>query len=121
MAKNTEKNTERPQNKNLRPPWKKGDPSPNPKGHPKGQKNYATLQEEAIRSYGKRNKMTEEEIELLIHEHGIDQAIKGDYNFFRDYMDRTHGKPKDTIDFQGEVKISKLEEIQQVLVKSLKK
>jgi len=119
MKKYSVKNSDRPQNKNLKP-FVKG-VSGNPNGRPKGKKNYSTLQEEAIRSYGKRNKMTEEKIELLIHEHGIDQAIKGDYNFFRDYMDRTHGKPKDTIDLQGEVKITKLEEIQKILVRSLEK
>lgn len=33
----------------LRPPWKKGDPSPNPSGHPKGQPNIKTR----LEKYGK--------------------------------------------------------------------
>ena len=46
MAKNTEKTPKEKRLKNLKPAWKKGDPSPNPKGRPEGARNFKTILEE---------------------------------------------------------------------------
>jgi hypothetical protein len=110
MEKITDKNTIRPQNKNLKPAWKKGEPSPNPKGHPKGQRNYETIRREAIISIGKANGKTPEEIEEMLIAKGVSEALKGDFRFYKDDLDRVHGQATQKID--ANVKYEKLEEIQ---------
>jgi hypothetical protein len=77
---------------NLKPPFKKGQ-SGNPKGLPTGQRNYATIYREAMLKIGNSMNMTPEEVEDLLHQSGITKAIKGDYQFYRDTLDRLHGKP----------------------------
>ena len=90
MIENTEKNTERVQNKNLKPPWKKGEVVIGA-GRPPGKKNYATLREEAIIQMGKDKGLTAEEVDVLLVKQGVTRAINGDYRFYRDDLDRTHG------------------------------
>jgi len=73
-------------------PIKKGERR-NPNGRPKGQRNYRTIYREVIKKIGESQKMTPEEIEDLIHKSGIVKAMKGDYSFHKDVLDRLHGKP----------------------------
>lgn len=87
---NTDKNTDKRLN-NLKM-WKKGDPSPNPKGHPLGQRNYETIRREAIISIGKANGKTPEEIEEMLVAKGVSEALKGDFRFYKDDLDRVHGQ-----------------------------
>lgn len=107
---NTVKITERPQNKNLKL-WKKGAPSPNPKGRPLGQKNYATLRAEAIINIGKANGKTPEQIEVMIHEKGITEALKGDFRFYKDDLDRVHGQATEKHIIKGEIDFGKLNDL----------
>ncbi len=104
--KNTEKVTEsgiEKRKRNLKPAWKKGDPSPNPKGHPKGQRNYATLRAEAIIAIGKQNGKTPEEIEIMLHSKGLAEALKGDFRFYKDDLDRTHGSATQKVEIHGDI------------------
>jgi hypothetical protein len=79
--------------------FKKGkDPRRNVKGRPEGKKNYETLRREAIIELAKRNKTTPEEIELMIHLKSIGEALKGNFQFYKDDMDRTYGQAKGNID-----------------------
>jgi len=95
MAKNGVKNKDRPQNKNLIP-HKKGE---NGGAHrPKGQKNYSTLRKEAIIKVAKKNGKTPQEIEVLLHANAISRALKGDYRFYKDDIDRIHGAPNEHLD-----------------------
>lgn len=116
VNKNTENKTEltgiAKRMKNLKPPWKKGDPSPNPKGHPK-QKNYETLRREAIIAIGKQNGKTPEEIEIMLHSKGLSEALKGDFRFYKDDLDRVHGQAVQRQEIAGTLKVEKLEEIQE--------
>ena len=64
-------------------------------GRPPGQRNYKTIQREALMKIGSTLNMTLEEVETTIHEVGLKKAIKGEYNFYKDYMDREHGKVAD--------------------------
>lgn len=73
-------------------PFKKGE-SGNPNGRPKGSLNYATKMRKAIELIAESQHSTPEEIEELIYRTGIKEALKGDYQFYRDYMDRNHGRP----------------------------
>lgn len=65
----------------------------NPLGRPKGKKDYATEMDEAIEEYAKLNGMKAAEVKIRIYMKGTSEALKGDYNFFKDYMDRRHGRP----------------------------
>lgn len=120
-SKNTEITTESgiaKRMKNLRPAWKKGEAGG---GHrPKGQKNYATLRAEAIIAIGKQNGKTPEEIEIMLHQKGIAEALKGDFRFYKDDLDRIHGQAIQKTEITGDIKISKLEEIQKATKDILK-
>lgn len=87
---------------NLKEPWKKGDPSPNPNGRPKGQRNYATIYREALQKLAEAKNMTPDELEELLEKTGLEKALDGDYKFFQDIRDRIHGKPKQGIEMTGE-------------------
>jgi hypothetical protein len=77
---------ERPQNKNLS---KTGGP-----GRPKGQRNYATIYRDALQRIAEANDKTPEEIETMMEEVGLKQALKGNHAFWKDVRDRIHGLPK---------------------------
>lgn len=87
---------------NLKKPWKKGDPSPNPSGRPAGQRNYATIYREALQKLAAAKNVTPEELEDLIEQTGLGKALDGDYKFFQDIRDRIHGKPKQAVELTGE-------------------
>jgi len=81
-------------------PWKKGDPSPNPKGRPVGQRNYATIYKAALKKIAESQNMTPEEFEDIIVQSGLKNALK-DYRFYKDMNDRLHGPPKQDIGLGG--------------------
>ena len=90
--------SERPQNKNLKPFTKWGG------GHrAKGQKNYATLRREAIIEIGKLNNKTPEEIEIMLHSKGLSEALKGNYQFYKDDLDRLHGTAQNNVNLTAEI------------------
>ena len=72
-------------------PFKKGE-SGNPNGRPKGRKDYATLFREAIIIIAELNKVDPESIEAKIVQKGLSEALKGDYRFYKDHLDRMHGQ-----------------------------
>lgn len=90
MAQNTDKKTDK-RLKNLKPAWKKGEPSPNPAGRGLGQRNYATIYREALIKLAKLNDKTPEELENEILSTGLLNARKGNYAFYKDVLDRLHG------------------------------
>jgi len=74
--------------------FKKGfDPKRNLKGKPVGKLSYITEMNNAIEEYAKLNNMTSAQVNLRIYMKGAGEALKGEYNFYRDHMDRKHGKP----------------------------
>lgn len=96
--KNRPKTVARPQNKNL-----KTDAGP---GRPKGQRNYRTLYREALKKIGESQNKTAEEIETILHTSGLAKAMKGDYSFYKDTLDRIHGQAVKPVDVQGNLTIS---------------
>ena len=66
--------------------------TPGGPGRPKGSRNFRTIQREALKKIAEARDTTPEKIEEMINEVGLLKAMKGDYNFYRDYMDRNHGK-----------------------------
>jgi len=91
LTKNTVKNTG--DSTNLKPPWKRGDPSPNPKGRPKlsplTDASRAWLAEIDPRT-GKTN------AELCAAAVGK-RARRGSVEAFRTLADRVEGKPKQSV------------------------
>jgi|JI10StandDraft_1071094.scaffolds.fasta_scaffold29490_6 hypothetical protein len=104
MEQNSDKISVRPQNKNLKPPFKEGE-SGNPNGRPKGQRNYATIRAEAIKAIGLQNGKTPEQIEEMLLAKGISEALKGDYRYYKDELDRTHGQAKQPVEHSGSVEV----------------
>jgi len=74
-------------------------------GRPKGSVGYGTMMNEAIKEYAKLNNIPESEIRKKLYMVGIAGALSKDYQFYKDFMDRTHGKPKQSIKFNGDVDV----------------
>lgn len=102
MVKNTDKNTDK-RLKNLKPAWKAGDVSPNPEGRPLGQRNYATIYKEALIKLAKLNDKSPEELEDEIISSGILNARKGNYQFYKDVLDRLHGTALQKVENKTEI------------------
>ena len=73
-------------------PFKPGQ-SGNPAGRPPGRPNYITEMNRGIEKLAKENKMSVAELKVRLYAKGFKLASEGDYQFFRDFLDRTHGKP----------------------------
>jgi hypothetical protein len=65
----------------------------NPKGKPKGALSFATKWERMVEKIAMQNNLTPEEIDEQLLLVGYKRAKEGDYSFYRDAMDRIHGKP----------------------------
>lgn len=65
----------------------------NPKGKPKGTLSFATKWERMVEKIAMQNNLTPEEIDEQLLLVGYKRAKEGDYSFYRDAMDRIHGKP----------------------------
>ncbi len=86
-------------------PFKKGDKRINRKGKAKGQRDYATIYREALIKLGKETGMSPQKIEDDIIANGARLAKKGDYRFYKDMLDRLHGTPTQTVNFNGNIEI----------------
>lgn len=65
----------------------------NPNGRPKGSEDFKTKFYKMVDKIAKNNSMTPEEIEEQLFMVGYKKAKDGDYSFYRDLMDRVHGRP----------------------------
>ncbi|MFZ8848074.1 MAG: DUF5681 domain-containing protein [Minisyncoccia bacterium] len=86
--------------------FKKGQ-SGNPAGRPKGSRNYRTLFREAYVAIAKDLRLGTDPDVLLVEilKRGIKEALRGNYPFYKDIMDRLYGKPKQTIESEEEKKL----------------
>jgi len=78
----------------------------NPRGRPKGQRNYITIYREALRKIGETKGMTPDEVEDQMEMSGLGKAIKGDFNFQKDVKDRIHGRPVQKEQHSGDILIT---------------
>lgn len=101
--------------KTLKPP-KKGEPSRNPNGRPKGSQNRATIAKKYLAmiavipptehkklatAFPKlKDKISAEELITLAQ---ISKASKGDTNAYKALMDSVYGQPKQQIEFDGNI------------------
>jgi hypothetical protein len=69
-------------------------------GRPKGVKNYKTIFNEAAKAVSEALKLGKEPdaVQVEIVKRGIAQALKGNYNFYKDILDRLYGQAKQTIE-----------------------
>jgi len=65
----------------------------NPNGRPKGSEDFKTKFYKVIDKLAKQNNISPEEVEEQLLLVGYKKAKDGDYSFYRDLMDRVHGKP----------------------------
>jgi hypothetical protein len=70
----------------------------NLKGRPVGSEDFKTKFYRVIDKLAAKDKMTREEIEDQLLEIALKKAKNGNFNFYRDLMDRLHGKAKESID-----------------------
>jgi len=82
---------------NLNPPWKKGDPSPNPTGRPKGSGITDKLRKIIEDNEGKGAKAIADAIYAA--------ALTGDPRIINIVLDRLEGKVTDKLDLNGEIKV----------------
>ena len=71
-------------------PFKKG-VSGNVNGRPKGQRNYATIYREALIKLSAEQNVEPGEIERELVANAINLAKKGNYQFYKDILDRIYG------------------------------
>jgi len=85
-----------PNPENLGEPWKKGDPSPNPEGRPKGSKNMSTILKEMLELEIDVDgvKMTQKDAIILKL---IKKSTAGELGAIQEIFDRTEGKVKQEI------------------------
>jgi hypothetical protein len=69
-------------------------------GRPKGARNYKVLLREALIEIGKALKLGKDPDQVLVEivKRGIAQALKGNYSFYKDILDRLYGQAKQTIE-----------------------
>jgi hypothetical protein len=69
-------------------------------GRPKGARNFKTIFREAARAVAEALKLGKEPDAVLLEivKRGIAQALKGNYSFYKDILDRLYGQAKQTIE-----------------------
>ncbi len=72
-------------------------------GRPKGSKNWQTDFNEAVKSIAKKLKKTESEIRTMLLEKGIAESLQGNYNFWKEIIERNYGKIKEPLEITGEI------------------
>jgi hypothetical protein len=65
----------------------------NPAGRPKGSLDFKTKFYNVVEKIAEQNDITPNEVEEQLMLVGYKKAKDGDYSFYRDLMDRVHGKP----------------------------
>jgi len=97
--------------------------SGNPAGRPKGTKNFTTLFEKAVKEVAKKLELGKDPdaVEIEIIKRGIKEALAGKYPFYKDILDRIYGQPIKTIDLTGDLKIQKIQELEEKLKDILEK
>lgn len=88
-------------------PFVKGDPRINREGRPLGSKNFATDFDEVVEEIAKTNKITISEARKILLKVAFTQAKGGNYNFWKEIIDRYYGKSPDEVKGEILIKIAK--------------
>lgn len=111
---NTEPTPKEKRLRNLKPAWKKGDPSPNPKGRPEGSRNFKTIIGEMFAIFANQEaKQDLVEInpsiktnEDLFAAKILYDALNGDAVSKNIILDRYYGKVSDKTELSGNVDVN---------------
>jgi len=80
-------------------PFQKGeDQRRNLNGKPIGTKSFSTIFDEAIKEIAKKRNITPSEAEKELIVKAYLEARDGNFNFFKDLMDRKYGRAKESLD-----------------------
>ena len=74
--------------------WKPGQ-----SGNYKRRKSFATLFDKAIKKIAEEEDISKLDVEIALIRKAVTEAKKGNFNFYKDIIDRVHGKPKERIGF----------------------
>lgn len=72
-------------------------------GRTTGSRDFNTIYKAALEKLAKENNKTPEELEDEMLAMGIVQSRKGQFHFYKDTLDRRHGKAKENIELSGEL------------------
>jgi len=116
--KNADNTAKKQQKKIIGKPFKPGQ-SGNPLGRPKGSKNFSTLFEEAAKEVAEALNLGKKPDAVLIElvKRGIREGLTGNFDFFKDLIDRLYGKPKEPISFETDIKLKLLKESTEAIQK----
>ena len=76
--------------------------SGNPEGKEPGTVGFKTMFDQTIKEVAKLNKIKETEAFQILFKQAYVQAKQGNFNFFKDIMDRYFGKPVQPVEGPGE-------------------
>jgi len=102
MNQESEKTGENQEKKPKRDTRFKPGQSGNPKGRPKGSLNFSTIFKKAVKRIVKEKKLPVKDPEVEMVVRAVIEALKGNYQFYRDIMDRRYGKPKESVDITSD-------------------
>jgi hypothetical protein len=117
------KNSGKTVRENLKP-FKKGDPSPNPNGRPKGSRNRSTVIREFLEATmteknpitGKTEKLSVEQLMALSM---IKQVLsKGNVHAWNSIKDDAYGKAKESVELSGDIGVDLTEKLSKEELKS---
>jgi hypothetical protein len=97
------------------------DPRRNLAGRPEGTLNFATKWRKFIEKVAETNEVTPEELESQLLAVGFKEAKAGQFNFWKDIHDRVYGKPKETIEHQGEINKLDDEQVRRIIIRESKR
>lgn len=86
------------------------DPRRNLKGKPVGIRNFSTDFDEAVEEIAKEEGITKSQARKTLLKRAYKEAKAGNYNFYKDIIDRDYGKAPDVIDVNARVKSEPMSE-----------
>lgn len=75
--------------------------SGNPEGKPEGTVGFKTMFDQTLKEIAKLNKIKEPEAFQILFKQAYLQAKQGNFNYFKDIMDRYYGKPVQSLELGG--------------------
>ena len=123
-SKKQSKNTVKGRNGGTLNPSKKGDPSPNPNGRPKGSRNRSTVIREFLEATmteknpitGKTEKLSVEQLMALSM---IKQVLsKGNVHAWNSIKDDAYGKAKESVELSGDIGVDLTKKLSKEELKS---
>jgi uncharacterized protein DUF5681 len=76
--------------------FQKGE-SGNPNGRPKGSVGFKTKWDRLMKRLSEEEKISVEELGEMMLKTAFEKAKEGDFQYYKDIMDRLYGRPKDAV------------------------